>query len=308
MRALLTLVFLSVVAACGGGGSDDDAGNPDAPPGTDPDANNDGWTRLIGREWSIPQGVLDVYKCTRILVEQDTYISAFRSLAPPGSHHAVLTISTQAGQLGDYDCSVGSLDFRMLYASGVGTDDLVFPTDVGVRIPAGSYLNLNLHLFNAGDTEISGDSGVLVRTLPAAPATLADMTFAGDVQLAIPGDNQPHVESCGCTLNRSFTSIAWWPHMHQFAIHQKLEVRRDGVTTVLHDDDYSFTDQLYYTQNTPFEFMSGDQVTVSCTYRNPGPGTVTWGDSSTEEMCFTGMYQYPAANNLFSCVNGIPPL
>jgi hypothetical protein len=54
--------------------------------------------------------------------------------------------------------------------------------------------------------------------------------------------------------------------------------------------------------------MQGDQVNVRCTYTNPGNTAVTWGDSSTEEMCFTGLYRYPAGGNLFECINGIPPL
>src|SRR5688572_20337455 len=215
--------ILSVVAACGGGSGDDgddgDDGNPvDAAPA---DADNEGWTELIGRTWSIPQGVNDVYRCIRIRVDQDIYVSGFRSQAPLGSHHALLTWSTSnPGQLGEYDCQVGSVDFRMMYASGVGTDDMLFPDGVGVHIAAGTYLNLNLHLFNAGDNPISGDSAILIRTMPAAPPTLADMALAGDVQINIPAMSTGHIEQGGCTLNRSYTVVSLWPHMHQLADHQ----------------------------------------------------------------------------------------
>ena len=66
----LALASLLMMAACGGGNNPaddtgDDTGTPDAPPGT-PDADNAGWTMLIGRSWTIPSGVYDIYRCTRI--------------------------------------------------------------------------------------------------------------------------------------------------------------------------------------------------------------------------------------------------
>jgi hypothetical protein len=309
--ALVSVVsILGLAAACGGGNSGDDGDDGDdatvdAAPA---DANNAGWTRLIGRTWNIPSGVNDIYRCVGMILQEDVYITGFRSQAPLGSHHAVLTYSPQAGQLGEYDCSVGTLEFRMLYASGVGTDDLMFPADVGVHIPAGSYLHLNLHLFNASDDPINGDSAILVQTTPGAPGTLADMTFAGDVQLNIPAGAVGHIEQGGCTLNRSYNVISLWPHMHQLAVHQTFELTRGGTTMTLLDDDYSFSDQRNYPQASPIQFLQGDQVNVRCTFDNPGPQAVTWGDSSTEEMCFTGLYRYPAGGNLFECINGIPPL
>jgi len=31
---------------------------------------------------------------------------------------------------------------------------------------------------------------------------------------------------------------------------------------------------------------------------------MTWGDGSDKEMCFTGMYKYPAGGGLFQCTTG----
>jgi hypothetical protein len=32
---------------------------------------------------------------------------------------------------------------------------------------------------------------------------------------------------------------------------------------------------------------------------------MTFGDGSDKEMCFTGMYKYPAGGSLFSCAMGL---
>jgi len=291
---LAPVIGLLVLAACGGGGSTGD----DTP--TE-------FTRLIGRTWTVPAGNFDTYKCTRIQIPEDMYVTAFRTQAPLGSHHAVLTIARADDlQLGDYDCSVGTLDLQMLYASGVGTDDLVFPEGVAVRLRAGQYINLNLHLFNAGETELSGDSAVLVKTIPAAQVeNEVDMIFAGTFEISIPPDGQPHTASGGCTVGADETILAWWPHMHKTAIHQTVTVTHAGVPVDALDDDFSFTEQRYYTEPTPRELTAGDLINVECTYVNDGPDPIQWGDSSNAEMCFSGMYRYPAGTGiLFECTSG----
>jgi hypothetical protein len=290
------VLSLMVLAACGGGGTGDD--------GDDTPAE---FTRLIGRTWTVPAGNFDTYKCTRIQIPEDMYVTAFRSAAPQGSHHSVLTVArSDTLQLGDYDCSVGALDLQMLYAAGVGTDDLQFPPGVAVRLRAGQYLNLNLHLFNAGETDISGDSAVLVKTVPADEVVNeADMVFAGTFDIGIPPDGVPHTMRGGCTLGTDFDIVAWWPHMHQYATHQTVTVTGAGGTTTVLDDDFAFGEQGYYPEVPVRHLSAGDQVEVACTYVNTGTEYVQWGDSSNAEMCFSGMYRYPAGTGiLFECTSG----
>src|SRR5215468_3936380 len=139
----------------------------------------DGWTPLISRSWTLPAGATNTYKCTRMQVPADLWVSGFRATSPNGTHHEVLTISTSSTATGDYDCSAGSLDTEMLYAAGVGTDDLLFPPGIAMHIPAGTYINLNLHLFNATDNSLADRSGVLVKVVaPTDVQHQADMMFS----------------------------------------------------------------------------------------------------------------------------------
>jgi hypothetical protein len=294
---VLVSIFVTILAACGGGGG----GEPDA--GATPSE----YARLIGRTWSVPAGSYDVYKCVRIPITEPVYVTAFRSDAPLGSHHSVLTVSRADGlPQGEYDCDVSTLDLNMVYAAGIGTSDFELPAGVAVRLVPGMYLNLNLHLFNASDAPISGESAVLVRTIPAgAVVAEAEMVFAGTFDIYVPPDGQPHTAAGGCTLGADANLIALWPHMHQYATHQKVELTRAGAPTVLHDDAYSFTEQPFYRMATPYQLRTGDRVDVTCTYVNNGPGEVTFGDSSNQEMCFSGLYRYPANDAiLFECVSG----
>jgi hypothetical protein len=283
-----------ILVGCGGGGED--------PPAVDAPPPATGWGPLIGRSWTVPAGSADTYKCIRIAITEDMWISGFRAIAPLGTHHTVITLSNNGSQLGEYDCSVGSLDIQMLYASGVGTEELNFPDGVAMKIKAGQFINLNLHLFNASDNTISGTSGIEVyRRDPTGVVHEADMTFSGTTNINIPADGLPHDVSGGCQLSQQWNVFTVWPHMHQHATKQSLEITQGTtVTKVLDGEPYSFQEQVNY----PIQTMTlnpGDRIKTTCTFVNNTGVPLRFGDSSNEEMCFTGMYKYPAGGSLYSC-------
>ncbi len=308
------LLFTVAAVGCGGGGSGD--GDDD---GTDGDAAVDSpipsdFVRLIGRTWSLQPGATDTYRCVRLTLTEDTYITSFMAQAPQGTHHTVVSIVSNnvAGPDGEYNCDVGELGTQMLYASGVGTSPLDFPANVGLRIPAGTQIHLNLHLYNASDAPLSGDTVIMVRKVAAAPPMLAEMVFAGKIIFSISGrpEDQPVEISGGCTVQQPYTLFATWPHMHQLAVHQKIELIRGGSPTVLHDGAYSFLEQEYYLEEPFVNVQAGDQIRVTCRYNNTTGGSVSFGESSDNEMCFGGLYRFPAQNSgLFQCTDvpgGVP--
>jgi hypothetical protein len=273
------------------------------------DAPLSDFTTLISRDWSLGPGQ-EVYRCKRIRVPVDSYITTFRNLGPRGTHHTVLTTSATSSPLGDYDCNAANLDFQMLYAAGLGTDDLKFPDGVAIKLTAGQYININLHLFNTGDSILSGTSGVQIKTIPLAQVTTqAEMIFGGQFNLSIPSQVQPTLQTGTCTARAPFNIFAVWPHMHQTATHQKVVLTHGAAAPqTLIDDDYSFSEQRNYVMPTPVAVAAGDKISVTCTYVNQTGSPIMFGDSSSAEMCFGGMYRYPALPNssLFECTEGRP--
>lgn len=300
--AIMSVLFgVGVLGAC----KSDSAGGPaDAAPDPVDSANSEGWTALIGRSWTLPIGATNTYRCTRIRVDNDMWIAGFRAAAPLGTHHAVLTISSAGGQVGDYDCGAGSLDTQMLYAAGVGTDDLLFPPGVAMHLAAGTFINLNLHLFNATDNPLANSSGVLARVVqPADVVHEADMMFSGTFAINIPNDGQRHTAQGGCTAPTDWHIFTLWPHMHQTGVHQTWTLAHGGTVTALIDDDFLFEEQRNYPIADTL-IRKGDVINTVCTYINNTKTTMTWGDGSDREMCFTGMYKYPAGGSLFQCTGG----
>jgi hypothetical protein len=308
MRTYL-LAALATVAACKGTDPSlgDDQPVIDAPDGTMADAYVPpaGYTKLIGRTWTLSAGQTDIYRCVLLTIPTDTYITSIEAQAPAGTHHTVLSIATGsqvAGPDGEYDCSVQTLGTHMLYASGVGTSPLDFPTDVGLKIPAGTQIHLNLHLYNASDSMMTGESAIWVKSQPTAPPMLAEMVFAGNMQFSVPSDGLPHDVVGTCTINQSYKMFALWPHMHKLATHQKIELLHSTTTTTLHDMDYSFGEQRYWLQSPEISVQQNDKVRVTCTYVNNTGAPVGFGDSSDAEMCFGGMYRYPSNGSSLFCV------
>lgn len=303
MRPWLPAAVL--LAACGAPGGH--PLDPDATPGSDGSADAavpPGWTKLISRSWSLTPGY-EGYQCRRAQITQDMWITGFRALSPLGTHHEVITIDPNDSVTGDYNCSAssGTLSGQMVYASGIGTPDLIFPTGVAVHIAAGTWVNLNLHLFDTTDNNLADESGVLVQTIdPSQVVHEADMTFSGTLSISIPSDGQQHIAQGGCNAPTDWHVFALWPHMHKIGMHQSVIVTHSGTPATMLDTPFSFSEQKNYPMSETI-FHQGDSIQTTCTYVNTTGSTVTFGDSTNDEMCFTGIYKYPAGSNVYSCVN-----
>jgi len=249
------------------------------------------WTTLIDGTWELQPGT-EGYWCTWKTFQEDTYVKAFRALAPEGTHHTLLMHA--GGNIPDGQGICGpTIGADMLHASGVGTDDLAFPPGVAVKIAKGTQIMLNLHLFNASTTVLKGTSGTQVVLAPASEVEqIAEMVLGGGTAISVPPNGTQTVPGkCGFTGTSTIMTV--WPHMHQFGTHMKAVYKGAGGTITLHDAPYSFTDQKNYLID-PLTVQAGEQIDIECTYQNTTSDTIHFGDSSKAEMCFLGLYRYPA--------------
>lgn len=249
------------------------------------------WTTLVDGTWQMTAGK-EGYWCSRKTITEDTYVTAFRADAPQGTHHTLL-LWREKSSVPDGEESCGPLiGSNMIFASGIGTNDAVFPEGVAVKIPAGSQLLLNLHLFNAGAQTLNGVSGILVKTVAAADLKYeAEMVLAGPTSIEIPPNGSQTVED-SCIFPGTTTIWSVWPHMHQYGTHMKVTYDGASGSKVIHDAPFSFYDQVGY-EIAPLTVSEGEQLRIECTYKNPTTQTIHWGDSSNSEMCFAGLYRYP---------------
>jgi hypothetical protein len=276
MRAV-TFAFL-LLAACGGSGpSGDDDPTPDA---ADPVG---GWKPLITKGWQLAPGGENTSDLAIESLDRDVVIGGMRPLSPIGTHHTVLFR--------------GASGTNMIYASGVGTNELMFPPGTGMRITQGTLLGLQLHIFNQTDGMLEGTSGIEMFEIdPSTTVEEVDMFLPGPQDLSIPPGE--HTQTGRCTVNGSYKLFALFPHMHQLGSHMKTTVTAGGTAHVLNDAPYDFEHQAVLSFE-PLQVNAGDTIDTACTWTNTTNQTVTWGESSTTEMCFSILYRFPRGSEEF---------
>jgi hypothetical protein len=263
-------------------------------PSTTPPPGGEQWTMLAEREWTLPPGQEYPDLCTKVPLSRDIYVSAIRPVHPKGTHHTFVALSvSDEGERCTQAVGTGTL----IYAAGVGSEGLNLPEGVALKLPAGQFINLSLHLYNSTTEELRGISGLEVIEMDPADVRYESSTLlAGPFDLEIlPGRTTVQHE---CTIASEMTAYALFPHMHQLGTHLKTTVTVGGQTTVLHDGAYNFEEQ----RQIPIEllhFLPGDTVATECTFENPGANTVTFGESSDTEMCFSVLFRFPNTGPAF---------
>jgi hypothetical protein len=278
-----TVWLAFALAACGGSNMDS---TPGADASIDGAGSGSGWTTLISKGWTLQPHSENTSDLQIETLDHDTYIGGLRPIAPLGTHHTLLFR--------------GLTGTNAIYASGVGTGELIFPAGKGLKIAAGTSLGLQLHIYNTGDEVLNGTSGVEMLEIPASEITEeVDMFLPGPKNLSIaPG---PQTQTGTCTIAATQQIFALFPHMHQWGTHFKTTLTVAGTDQVLHDADYTFEHQDVESF-TPITLNAGDKITTTCSWNNTTAGTITYGESSDTEMCYSIMYRYPKQNNEF-CTN-----
>jgi hypothetical protein len=270
----------------------------------EPGGPTDDWIALIGRTWSMPAGPREGYRCRRIRIGSDMYLKAFRPVSPPGVFAMFVTVSpSTSSPLGDYDCSAGSLDQRLIYASGLGTGDFEFPLDVGVHLHAGDYVNLNVFLANGDPKPVQGIAGVLARTGSASTVHQdATMLLSGTFNISIPSDGQPHTAGGGCVWEHESQLVGVWPHLHSRGTHVEMTITHGASPTTVLDQPYVLDQQPIIP--TSFALHTSDSVQTTCTYVNDTGHTIYFGEFLEGEQCFVGMYVWPSDGlSIFDCAS-----
>jgi hypothetical protein len=271
----------AVLVACSGEGT-----SPDSSPSAKPE-----WTRIIERTWTLGAGeeILDL--CVQKELTEDIYISAIRPVHPQGTHHTFVNTG-----VGDRGCNGSAGVNTMVYGGGVGTEALVLPPGVALKLSRGDFLNMGLHLYNVAGQPITGTSAMEVVLMdPSAVKYETELTPVGVFGISIP-PGQLHTQSGECTVAEERTVYAFLPHMHQLGAHFKATFMIGGEERVIHDAPYDFEEQYQVRLPEPLQLSPGDKIVTECTWQNTTTNTVTFGESSDAEMCFNGIYSYPKSD------------
>jgi len=214
-------------------------------------------------------------------------------------HHWLLFhIQSDSGTDGKHADEIGlQIGKEMVAGWAPGGNPSVLPPDVGLEMPkVGGFMTLETHYFNNTGAAAADRSGVRICMTSKIPTNVATLTWLGTESINIPA-NGTGTATGTCTpgvQTGDIHMINAAPHMHQLGSHMKTVInRKAGGTDVMVDEPFAFTDQREYDIG-QFVIHPGDTLTTTCTWKNTTPKSVSFGTSTTAEMCYNFVYSYPA--------------
>jgi hypothetical protein len=181
-----------------------------------------------------------------------------------------------------------------------GNQELQLPSDVGLELapPTGNYV-LELHYNNPAGKPFKDASGVRICASNKFRPKTASITWTGTEKINVPARTTGSAggKCIPGRVNMNATDpiniFAAWPHMHKTGTRMSTVITRaNGTQEVLIDKPFSFASQVSYP--TPAVIAPGDSLQTTCYYDNPGTGSLSFGPSTTQEMCYDFLYAYPA--------------
>lgn len=198
------------------------------------------------------------------------------------------------------------------HAAHAPTSEIVMPDDDGNGVPLGMELPpdvpmvMQVRVINPTDGPISTSASVLAEGYPPGTNYVRTASyFTINAQLQIPAMSTNYVTLRSCAAPASSRFWAFTTRTHKLGV--RASVRR-GVQELVVSDDWAAPRTTRLVAPNVVEFTAGAPYTYECTYSNPNPFTVNFGESEdSDEQCIgVGMY-YPATRPLI-CINNVGPL
>jgi len=263
---------------------------------------------------------------------QDVFVDGMQVI--PGNravvHHVLIYVDLQGASAGwpggvSYDCGGGAGVSNVLLVGAwvPGGLPMETPDGVGIRLPAGARIVLNMHYHAAAGSEVDDATGLALRWQPTPPEYVAEFSLIGapaegtllDPPFLIPAGATGHQETIdyavpniGLADVRVFSVLN---HMHKVGVDMKTSVvRANGDEECLvQTPAYDYNWQRLYEYDVPieqaFRVQNGDVVRVRCTYDNTldnpsvvealqevgldAPQDVGLGEGTLDEMCIAGV-------------------
>lgn len=222
------------------------------------------------------------------------------------SHHFVVSTinESDAGdeQLEPEDCEPfrAPLFGAPLAITQKRVDEYHTPPGVGYAITPNQMIHLELHYINR--TEAPVDIVARTNLYPLAEGELeheASVVVVGDLSVSIPPNSRhtsgPKFQAVPATLDGA-NFFALTGHTHRFGTNVQVGTAQSltGEVTPRYDLEHFVWDEPEVVTFSPaFQVPQGGGFTYSCSWHNPTPETITFGESANKEMCFFWAYYYP---------------
>jgi hypothetical protein len=226
------------------------------------------------------------YLCYAKTLDEDLVINSYKSTVGTFVHHLILSRARKPETEGFSECDVAfKSNWETIFISGAGSSTLEFPSDAGVVLKKGTQLVLQMHLLNTRDTPVDGSVIIdMTRSSVENPRPVSSYIF-GTAAVELPPMQQTDVVGT-CAVRQPVHLIAGFPHMHLLGSAMRFEVgpSKDALQEVFKRDPFEFGNQSI--DKLAVTLTPGNVTRVTCTFNNTKDQTVSYGESTLNEMCY----------------------
>jgi hypothetical protein len=309
------VLLAAALAACGGGDGGGDGGDDDAPPvpdaggGDQPDAfvPPQGSFTVTWGPVMVDPGVENT-QCVYVKLGNPSqiHVNQIHNVLSGGSHHFIVyRQNTGSEQPTPMDCQpfAGTLkpqDGAPIMITQIPDETLTLPAGVGFTMAPDQLIRLEMHFINTGDqpVEVKGTSTFI----PMADGEFqheADFLFAGDIKIMLP-QGVSLVGPSFIDMPAEFNNVNFFGitgHAHQWGTNVRVWAAANGGDASMPVYDvvgwkWDEPETVYH--DPAFQLPGGGGFRIQCDYNNMSGGTVNFGESANQEMCFFWGYYYPS--------------
>lgn len=239
--------------------------------------------------FTIPSGS-ERYTCWTVKTDKPLNVGAIKFAGSSGVHHLTFAQTIVPEPEGLSECEVLlKMTWLPLFSAGAGANKLSLPEGVAHQLAAGTQLLVQLHLVNVTDVDVTKTVELELELSDAPNPQAVKIGGFGSFKISLP----PHQKSKithECSLPSTSRVVALMPHMHQLATSMTLEMGTSAsdLQPIYARDPWDFDQQSI--DNVDMQLEAGKYMRVTCNYDNTTDKTVTYGESSFNEMCFLGAF------------------
>jgi len=176
-----------------------------------------------------------------------------------------------------------------------GSRPWVMPDGVGIRLPPGARVVVQMHYHNARLAPETDQTELRLYAATAPVRKSLQFMRVGRFNLSIPAGATRHEVESAAFVYRPMSLIAIHPHMHLLGREMKVwaKLGDKGTRPLIHIDDWDFHWQGFYFYRTPVALPVGTTIEMIAAWdnsaenpRNPNkpPMPVYWGERTVDEM------------------------